>query len=142
MHITIQRTSTNHLYTLGTLLINDRKETCTVESTSTMLAAGTYNVCIRRGVSRKYAISICFVNGRSARQHVSIGHSWRNARDKHIILIGQPLIPGAVFRSAPILERLDNRLAKCLLRGESIRLTINEKTMKPVPPLRHWTKRA
>ena len=56
MQITINRQNKNHLYTEGTLLINGKAITLTVEATQTMLSPGTYQVRLSKKKARRRRI--------------------------------------------------------------------------------------
>ena len=133
MNITIHRNTTNRLYTEGELHVNGHHYTHTVEPTDRMLPAGTYLLRLVKvnAHCRKLAVmgtEFC----------IGLGHSFIDSRRNRVIAIGQPLIPGTLYRASPDYERLVKRLEKCQKRQEAIHLLIAEATATPNAPARHW----
>lgn len=135
MQITINRQNKNHLYTEGTLLINGKAITLTVEATQTMLSPGTYQVRLSKKKARRRLIGI-----RNTPWSIGIGHSWLSSHRDHLITLGKFLIPGALYRATPVYERLFDRIEKCERRHEPITLTIREDCCTSCHPISHWLK--
>lgn len=137
MNILIKRLRMNGLYTEGELLINDLRTTFTVECTNFMLPAGDYHLRIVKRSARKQSLNI-FVNSKDTGWKVGIGHSYRSSKAHRIICIGEPLIPGAIYKGTKEYERLIDRLTKCKDRKEEITLTISETRCIENRPIKHW----
>lgn len=54
------------------------------------------------------------------------------------VVVGDRLIPGAVYKGRDHLARLINRLAKAVKAGKNITLTFSEDEMQPTNIIRHW----
>ena len=132
MDIIIKRTTTNPLYTEGEISLSGRQIANTVEHTQTMLPAGRYKVYIRKKAKRK-SLRVW-----GTKWDIGIAHSWIDARKKHLIAIGQPLIPGAVYKSADIYEALLKRAKRCYSRKASITLIIDDSQCQEAKPAKHW----
>ena len=149
MELSLTRTSTNCLYTLGSLRINGRHQTYTVEYTLSMLPAGQYTVRIVKYSARKQSICIFSSSGdghgHSPLSVITVCHSWISCRkfrrpSKSPIGIGLPLIPGAMYKGTPHYERITDRLMKCTARKESITLTISGRNCIHEQPVSHWLR--
>lgn len=167
MLIEIKRHNTNVLYTEGRLYINDMRTTYTVEASECMLPAGIYRLKIVKKSARKQYIGVFETqvsNGFNVPKSfnpetsetseatetsetlqptgwtLGIGQSWISSKKNHIIAIGQPFFPGAVYKATPVYERIVDRLMKCEARGESIRLVITDDNCTHGLPIRHWTE--
>ena len=134
MDIIIKRTTTNLLYTEGKISLSGRQIANTVEHTQTMLPAGRYKVYLHK----KAKNNVIRVWG--TKWDIGIAHSWIDARKKHLIAIGQPLIPGAVYKSADIYEALLKRAKRCYSRKVPITLIIDDSQCINNKPIKHWTK--
>lgn len=167
MELSLTRTSTNCLYTLGSLRINGRHQTYTVEYTLSMLPAGQYTVRIVKYSARKQSICI-FSSSGEGHEHspltvITVCHSWISCRNyrqprpskspkqspssrqsptktKSPIGIGLPLIPGAMYKGTPHYGRITDRLMKCTARKESITLTISGRNCIHEQPVSHWLR--
>ena len=137
MQVTINRQEANRLYTEGTLLINGRITTHTVESTQEMLPAGHYILKIVKHSERKQSLYI-FCGKERTPWTIGIAPSWKVSRKKSIIAIGEPLIPGIVYQATPVYERLIDRLSKCMERKETIHLHITQEKCNPSHVIKHW----
>ena len=133
MNITIKRTQKNELYTEGLILIRGKKIAHTVEHTLSMLPAGHYQVRLCKNKAKRRIISIIQTDW-----SIGISSSWIGSRKHHVIAIGQSLIPGAVYRSTSIYERLFDRIEKCPSRRERIHLFIDETQCVNNKPIQHW----
>lgn len=71
---------------------------------------------------------------------IGIAHSWIDARKKRLIAIGQPLIPGAMYQSTDIYDRLFERARKCYSRKVPITLIIDDSQCINNEPIKHWGK--
>lgn len=138
MIISIKRKFLNQLYTEGRLLVNDYQQTFTVEATEVMLPPGQYQVRLTKDKARRRVIGI-FSPSKPTGWSIGIGHSWIGSRKHHVIAIGQPLIPGSVYKATEIYERLFDRIEKCEQRGEAITLVIDESQCIENKPIKHWT---
>lgn len=139
MLIEIKRHNTNDLYTEGRLYINDMRTTYTVEASECMLPAGIYRLKIVKKSARKQSLAI-ICDETPTGWTLGIGQSWISSKKNHIIAIGQPFFPGAVYKATPVYERIVDRLMKCEARGESIRLVITDDNCTHGLPIRHWTE--
>ncbi|MGM9760831.1 MAG: DUF5675 family protein [Parabacteroides sp.] len=139
MEIILYRTHSNRLYTEGELFINGNRATFTVESSDRMLPVGTYALDFLKRSCRKQQLVILGAKP-SGRRHWSFatGNSYRDARKRQAIVVGEPLIPGVVYRSQLTFLRLVSRLTKCRARGESITFEISEARCRQTHPIRHW----
>ncbi|MBQ8240277.1 MAG: hypothetical protein IJZ38_05500 [Bacteroides sp.] len=135
MNIKIIRTNTNSLYTEGQLLVNGKQIAHTVEHTHTMLSVGEYQVCLCKHKAQRRIISISHT-----KWSLGIGQSWIVSQKKHIIGMGQSLIPGAIYQGTLIYERLFDRIEKCQDRKEPIHLIITDDKCQSSKACRHWTK--
>ena len=133
MEIRIIRNTTNPLYTEGQIMVNDKQNACTVEHTPTMLPAGYYRVCLRKHKSKKRIIRIAKTDW-----SIGTGLSWIASRKNRVIAIGQPLIPGSVYKATDIYKRLFERIEKCLKRKETVSLVVDETQCVSNKPIRHW----
>ena len=139
MEIILYRMRSNPLYTEGELFINGNRATFTVEATNQMLPVGEYALAFDKRSSRKQQLAI--LGGTSHGKHrwtIQAGNSYRDARKRQAILVGDPLIPGAVYRSPRLFQRLISRLTKCRDRGESITFEISEARCRHTQPIRQW----
>lgn len=137
MNINLTRTQTNALYTHGTLAINGKHITHTVEATQVMLPPGHYTLKIVKQSQRKQKLCIYCSTGRTP-WTLGPGHSWLTSHQVRIITIGEPLIPGALYQATPVYERLMDRLSKCQARHEPIRLVISDTHCRQGHPISHW----
>lgn len=137
MLIEIKRNNTNDLYTEGRLHINDMRTTFTIESTETMLPVGIYQVKIVKKSARKQSLVI-FNENTSTEWALGICLSWIGSKKQHIIGIGQPFFPGALYKATAIYERIVDRLMKCEARGEGVRLIITDDNITHGLPISHW----
>ena len=135
MQILINRTYKNKFYTEGVIKVNGKKIAHTVEDTLTMLPPGTYQIRLCRYKSKRRIIRIS-----STSWSIGIGLSWIRSEKHHLIAIGQPLIPGVVYKATGTYGRLFERIEKCHLRREQITLIINGSKCQPCTPSPHWTK--
>lgn len=145
MKITVKRLTINRLYTEGQLLINHTPTTHTVESTELMLPPGHYIVRLTKTKDRRRVIAILPTSLHPRRPStpttsIGIGQSWIASRKHHVIAIGQPLIPGAVYKATEVYERLFDRIEKCEARKELIHLTITEHGCRENHPISHWCR--
>ena len=140
MEVYIKRQTINELYTEGCIFINGDKQTQTVESTEHMLPAGKYLVKLVTKHAHKRELEIFTPEGRSVGWRIGLSHSWIGSRKQRTISIGQPLIPGVVYKATEIYERIVKRLEKCKARKEVISLIINESHLVQNRPISHWTK--
>lgn len=138
MLIEIKRLKSNRLYTEGRLYINDMRNTLTVESSELMLPAGQYVLQLVNKNERKRELIIFKANGIKTGWRIGIGNSWIGSKNDHAICIGEYLIPGAVYKAAPIYERIIKRLEKCKDREESIHLIIHDEDCTPSVPISYW----
>lgn len=142
MTISIYRNSINCMYTLGTLLINGRILTSTVEATQLMLPPGFYSIRIVKHSARKQVIGIFGQDGTNTQWTVALGHSWIDSHKSRLIAIGTQLIPGVVYKATPIFERITDRLMKAHGRKEEINLIISEFEAVHNHPSIWWQKPA
>ena len=140
MEVYIKRQTINELYTEGCIFINGEKQTYTVESTEHMLPAGKYLVKLVTKNAHKRELDIFSPEGWSVGWRIGIAHSWIGSRNQRTIAIGQPLIPGVVYKATEIYERIVKRLEKCKARKEVISLIIDESHLVQNRPISHWTK--
>lgn len=140
MEVYIKRQTINELYTEGCIFINGEKQTHTVESTEHMLPAGEYLVKLVTKNAHKRELEIFTPEGRSVGWRIGIAHSWIGSRKERTVSIGQPLIPGVVYKATEIYERIVKRLEKCKARKEVISLIIDESHLVQNRPISHWTK--
>ena len=140
MEVYIKRQTINELYTEGCIFINGDKQTQTVESTEQMLPAGKYLVKLVTKNAHKRELEIFTPEGRSVGWRIGLALSWIGSRKQRTISIGQPLIPGVVYKATEIYERIVKRLEKCKARKEVISLIINESHLVQNRPVSHWTK--
>lgn len=146
MELRIKRQTSNQLYTEGRLLVNDLRTTHTVESTADMLPAGKYTIRLTKDKNRRRVIGIFSLNPKPSALNphytgwsIGIGHSWIGSRKHRVIVIGDVLIPGTVYRATEIYERLFDRIEKCEDRHEPITLVIDESQCIENKPVKHWT---
>ena len=140
MEVYINRQTINELYTEGCIFINGEKQTHTVESTEHMLPVGKYLVKLVTKNAHKRELEIFTPEGRLVGWRIGIAHSWIGSRKQRTVSIGQPLIPGVVYKATEIYERIVKRLEKCKARKEVISLIINESHLVQNRPISHWTK--
>ena len=140
MEVYINRQTINELYTEGCIFINGEKQTQTVESTEHMLPAGKYLVKLVTKNAHKRELEIFTPEGRSVGWRIGLAHSWIGSRKERTVSIGQPLIPGAVYKATEIYERIIKRLEKCKARKEVINLIIDGSHLVQNQPISHWTK--
>lgn len=140
MEVYIKRQTINELYTEGCIFINGEKQTHTVESTEHMLPVGKYLVKLVTKNAHKRELEIFTPEGRLVGWRIGIAHSWIGSRKQRTVSIGQPLIPGVVYKATEIYERIVKRLEKCKARKEIINLIIDESHLVQNQPISHWTK--
>jgi len=140
MLIEIKRRKSNYLYTEGELYINDKKQTLTIESTETMLPAGTYLIRLSTNGHRKRVISIFTISSAYPSSFIGICHSWIDCKKENMVSIGEHLISGVLYNSTEIYNRIFERLEKCVNRGETINLEIQEQGMSESNVISHWLK--
>jgi len=140
MEIVIYRKNTNRLYTEGELVVNGDRQTFTAEASAVMLPAGSYTLRIVKKSQRKQSLVIFRQDGKSTLWRIGIGHSYIGSLKDHIIAIGTPLIPGAVYKASRDYERLMDRFSKCTERKESMTLIISEEYCHPNQPIQHWLR--
>ena len=145
MNITIYRNFKNALYTEGKMHINGGFQTYTLESTTNMLPEGNYIVRIVKKSARKQYIGIFATDDTgsiltSSRWKIGIGSSFIHSKKRRMIIIGIPLIRGAMYKSAKDYNRITDRLMKCITRREPITLTITESRCRPSTPTCHWLR--
>ena len=133
MNLTLNRKTTNDLYTEGQLLIKGKKIAHTVEHTLSMLPAGLYQIRLRKIKTRGRIIGITHTPW-----SIGIAHSWMGSQKNQVIAIGRPLIPGAVYRATRTYERLFERIEKCQIRKEPIKLLIHDNHCVSSKPAKHW----
>ena len=149
MTITINRRTANTLYTMGALNVNGILVSYTLEATSSKLPVGTYIVRIIKKSERKQ--DICIIPKTQGLEpspisKITIGHSWKSAgkisRNEHLdfsaVLIGNVLTPGVMYKSEKDIERLTDRLMKCILRNEAIDLVVTEANVVETTPTALW----
>ena len=149
MTITINRKTTNTLYTMGTLNVNGIPASYTLEVTSSKLPVGTYIVRIIKKSERKQ--DICIIPKTQGLESspiskITIGHSWKSASKisakEHLclsaVLIGNVLTPGVMYKSDKDIERLTDRLTKCIQRNEAIDLVVTEGNVVETTPTALW----
>lgn len=145
MLIEIRRLKSNRYYTEGVMYINDMHNTLTVECTEHMLTAGHYTLKLHNKNAHKRELLILDTPSNmkhGAHLHtgwkIGTAASWIGSKRKRTISIGQQLIPGALYKAAPIYERIIKRLEKCKERKEIIHLVINDEECSPTEPIRYW----
>ncbi len=149
MTITINRRTTNTLYTMGALCVNGIPVSYTLEATGSKLPVGTYIVRIIKKSERKQ--DICIIPKTQGLEpspisKFTIGHSWKSASKisvrEHLhfssVLIGNVLTPGVMYKSEKDIERLTDRLMKCILRNEAIDLVVTEANVVETTPTALW----
>lgn len=145
MNITIYRNFKNELYTEGKMHINGGFQTYTLESTVNMLPEGNYIVRIVKLSARKQYIGIFTTDDTGLIQvstgwKIGVGTSFFHCRKHRLIIIGIPLIRGAMYKSDKDYTRISERLMKCISRREPITLTITERRCRPSAPICHWLR--
>lgn len=135
MEIKINRNHSTRLYTIGTLSINGKRTTLTVENTASMLLAGTYEVRLSTQRSRGRQIVIIAHPGMSK---FYAGGSYITSRKHNAICIGEGLIPGALKKGENVYNRLFDRIEKAEMRKEPITLVITDEGMTTGTPISHW----
>ena len=132
MQILINRTYKNKFYTEGVIKVNGKKIAHTVEDTLTMLPPGTYQIRLCRYKSKRRIIRIS-----NTSWSIGIGLSWIRSEKHHLIAIGQPLIPGVVYKAThlrtPIRAHRKMSSAKGTNHPCDQRLKVS--TMHPQPTL-------
>lgn len=149
MTITINRRTTNTLYTMGALNVNGILVSYTLEATGSKLPVGTYIVRIIKKSERKQ--DICIIPKTQGLEpspisQITIGHSWKSASKistkEHLcfstMLIGNVLTPGVMYKSDKDIERLTDRLMKCIQRNEAIDLVVTEANVVETTPTALW----
>ena len=149
MTITINRRTKNPLYTMGALCVNGIPVSYTLEATGSKLPVGTYIVRIIKKSERKQ--DICIIPKAQGLEpspisQITISHSWKSAgkisRNEHLdfsaVLIGNVLTPGVMYKSEKDIERLTDRLMKCILRNEPIALVVTEANLIESTPTALW----
>lgn len=148
MQIEIHRLTSNPLYTEGHITVNGADFCHTIEHTPIILQTGKYKVVLKKISSSHRGIVIIPLSSDDCVRHLSVlesGNSWITARNNAFrqsltmspILIGTPLIPGAIKQSVSIYYRLFERLKKC---KTDVTLTIHDNHCKPNTPSAHWVK--
>lgn len=138
MYISIYRKTTNSLYTEGKLLINGKLQSYTLEPTDIMLPEGEYQLLIKKQSPRKQTLSIMDTKGLPTSWKLGLAHSFLDAKKKMAIALGSPIIPGTLSNGSPVLERLTDRITKCLEREEPIVLSISNMLCIRNLPSSHW----
>lgn len=149
MTITINRRTTNPLYSMGALCVNGILVSYTLEATGSKLPVGTYIVRIIKKSERKQ--DICIIPKTQGLEpspisKITIGHSWKSASKisakEHLyfstVLIGNVLTPGVIYKSEKDIERLTDRLTKCIQRNEAIDLVVSEANLIESTPTALW----
>ena len=137
MKIEIRRWGDNDLYTEGRLLVNGRIAIpYTVEYHDNKVQTGIYDAYLKRK-GEKYIL--CFKDEEGSERKIIAGHSFKSAWRELAIVVGDRLIPGAVYKGRHHLARLINRIAKAAKAGKKITLTFNEDDMQPTSIIRHWS---
>lgn len=137
MKIEIKRWGDNGLYTEGQMLVNGKMAIpYTVEYHDNKVKAGTYKAYLRKD-GEKYTLS--YVDDTATERIIIAGHSFISAWKEQAVVVGDRLIPGAVYKGRHHLARLINRIAKAAKAGKKITLTFNEDGMQPTSIIRHWS---
>ncbi len=143
MDIIIKRTTTNRLYTEGSLFINNVEHTPTIECTEMMLPAGLYGLkLIKVNAHCRELVIIDSDSKESIGQRISptaISHI--GCRREQAIAIGHELIPGALYKSIADYERIVKRIEKCQKRGKPVLLVISDSNCKASVPAKHWERK-
>lgn len=74
----------------------------------------------------------------STHWRIGIGPSWKRSSRHRIVVIGNPLIPGVLYKATELYERLFDRIEKCELRDEPIVLVITELKSYETRPAPFW----
>ena len=143
MDIIIKRTTTNRLYTEGSLLINNVEHTQTIECTEMMLPAGLYALkLIKVNAHLRKLVILDGDTQKSTGQRISptaISHI--GCRREQAIAIGHELIPGALYKSIADYERIVKRIEKCNKRRKPVLLVIDDNECKASVPAKHWERK-
>ena len=137
MKIEIKRWGDNDLYTEGQLIVNGKMAIpYTVEYHDNKVEAGTYEAWLRKK-GEKY---ILYFKDESGNERMFIaGHSFKSAWKEQAVVVGDHLIPGAVYRGRNHLARLINRLSKAVKARKKILITFSEDEMQPTDIIKHWS---
>ncbi|MGM9733535.1 MAG: hypothetical protein ACI3YT_05400 [Prevotella sp.] len=136
MKIEIKRWGDNDLYTEGQLFANGKMAIpYTVESHDDKVETGSYKACLKK-CGEKFFIS--YVDNHGNERILIAGNSFVSSRKELAVVVGDRLIPGAVYKGRDHLARLINRLAKAVKAGKNITLTFSEGEMQPTNIIRHW----
>jgi len=157
MRIELFRTTSNHLYTQGNLLVNGGQFSNTVEHTLSMLPIGEYKVKLKPVLSkvegkvtksRRKMIIIpvapLFTNHSTLNTNhstlntlhsIAAGNSWKDSLAHRSIVIGEPLIPGCVIKSPMYADLLFERMEKS---KTPITLTIRDYDCRESYPDKYW----
>src|SRR5574344_1512221 len=112
MKIEIKRWGDNGLYTEGQMLVNGRMAIpYTVEYHDIKVKAGTYKAYLRKD-GEKYTLS--YVDDTATERIIIAGHSFISAWKEQAVVVGDRLIPGAVYKGRHHLARLINRISKAV----------------------------
>ena len=136
MKIEIKRWGDNDLYTEGQLFANGKMAIpYTVEYHDNKVETGSYKACLKK-CGEKFFIS--YVDNDGNERILIAGNSFVSSREELAVVVGDRLIPGAVYKGRDHLARLINRLAKAVKAGKNITLTFSEDEMQPTNIIRHW----
>ncbi len=138
MEITIDRQTSNQLYTEGRIFIDGELQTYTVESTEIMLPPGKYRLRLLRKPGNRRALVIQTPTGGKTGWLIDIDHSWIGSRKRKIIAIGQRFFPGAVFKSFPDYDNIVRQIEKCIRLKEPVEFSICDRYCARNRPFRHW----
>ena len=108
----------------------------TVEYHDNKVQTGTYEAWLRKK-GEKY---ILYFKDESGNERMFIaGHSFKSAWKEQAVVVGDHLIPGAVFRGRNHLARLINRLSKAVKARKKIHITFSEDEMQATDIAKHWS---
>ena len=108
----------------------------TVEYHDNKVQTGTYEAWLRKK-GEKY---ILYFKDESGNERMFIaGHSFKSAWKEQAVVVGDHLIPGAVYRGRNHLARLINRLSKAVKARKKILITFSEDEMQPTDIIKHWS---
>jgi len=148
MEFNLTRTKTNNLYTEGCLYVTNDKGhqelyiPYTVEDTKSLIPTGIYSLGLvinPKSQHRKLTLMTCD-GSRLPIVTFEAGHSHRTSHKHHSIVVGEELIPGAVFCGQKFYTRLFDRVEKAEKRGETINVFITDHLIEHTTIYPHWVQ--
>ena len=142
MKITIYRCTSNHLYTMGKLMLDDRLFCHTLEHTFSMLPAGKYTLDYHWKKDADRCLQLLsqqpLPEALNGPHWIAPGNTWKDALTENLIVVGKMNMPGMFIHSQEFYTRLARRLND--RQPETVTVEINDRQCQETQPLSFWTR--